>query len=584
VIEGKAALGLSGKCPPFATDRVLRHINIVPDGFPVTGAYSDVLDQIVRHDVVLPATWLKGTLRFEVKAYPSLLADLQTGLDAMLQEPHGCFEQASSSNYPNVLILDYLRQSQQANPQLTRHAQQLLASGYRRLTAFECPIPDKRGREGYEWFGVAPPHEALTAYGLLEFQDMSRVFAVDQAMVARTRAFLLAQRDGQGGFKRNPRALDQFGRAPDHVLHAYIAWALTEAGKDDDVSRELTALTQQAKTTRDPYFLALVANSLLNRGKLEDALPLLNALADAQDRQHGFVPGAQTSIVASRGRDLLLETTALAVLAWSKANPPHRIERFRTNVQAAARWLVRQRGGAGGFGSTQATVLTLKALTALDQTPKTRPGELILYVDGQDRARLKVPADTQEVLTLELPDAETVLRPGTNKVRIESVGGNELPYTLTWSYRTRKPLSAAGCPVALTTRLDRVRAQEGETLRLEVTLENKEDRGQGMAVAILGLPGGLTLPSDMQQLKDLTRPRDNGNKPGPVSFWEIRGRELVLYWRELAPRQKIAVGLDVICQVPGEYRGPASRAYLYYGADDKTWLEPLEVTITPREQ
>ena len=60
--------------------------------------------------------------------------------------------------------------------------------------------------------------------------------------------------------------------------------------------------------------------------------------------------------------------------------------------------------------------------------------------------------------------------------------------------------------------------------------------------------------------------------------------ELVLYWRELAPRQKIAVGLDVICQVPGEYRGPASRAYLYYGADDKTWLEPLEVTITPREQ
>jgi serine/threonine protein kinase len=582
VIEGAAGVYVSGKCAPFAADRIVRHIKVVPDGFPITVAHSDVLDQIVRHELVLPKTWIKGTLKVAVRVYPSILADLETGLDAMLQEPHGCFEQASSSNYPNLLILDYLRENRQANPHLTRRAEGLLADGYRKLVAFECQNPRKKVREGYEWFGGdAPPHEALTAYGLLEFRDMSRVFDVDKAMVERTRAYLLGQRDGQGGFKRNSRALDQFGRAPDNITNAYIVWALTERGKDDDLSKELSALTQQAKKARDPYFLALVATSLLNRGQKAEAAPLLKALADAQDRD-GFVAGAQTSIVASRGRDLQIETTSLAILAWTRANPPRRFEQFRANLQAAGKWLVRQRGGPGGFGASQANVLALKALTSLSQAAKTKAGELILHVADRDLARRKIPANALEVLTLELPDADKVLHPGTNKLRIESVGGNEFPYTLTWSYRTKTPPSSAKCPVALTTQLDRARAQEGDTLRLSATIENKEDQGQGMAVAIIGLPGGLTLPEDMKQLKELTGPKNGGTEPGSISFWEIRGRELILYWRQLAPKEKIAVNLDLICRVPGEYRGPASRTYLYYGADDKCWVEPLAVAITPK--
>ena len=65
--------------------------------------------------------------------------------------------------------------------------------------------------------------------------------------------------------------------------------------------------------------------------------------------------------------------------------------------------------------------------------------------------------------------------------------------------------------------------------------------------------------------------------------WELRGRELVLYWRELAPDAKIDVNLDLVCRLPGAYRGPASRAYLYYNADDKFWDEPLAITIHPAE-
>ena len=101
----------------------------------------------------------------------------------------------------------------------------------------------------------------MTAYGLLQFRDMARVTDVDPTLLKRTSAYLLSRRDGQGGFTRNPRALDTFGRAPQDVTTAYIIWAITESGKEEDVTRELNKLAEQAQTTKDPYFLALVANA-----------------------------------------------------------------------------------------------------------------------------------------------------------------------------------------------------------------------------------------------------------------------------------------------------------------------------------
>jgi len=577
LIEGQAAVQIEGNSEPFA-DRVTRTFQVVPEGFPVVGSHSDVLERIASHDIVLPETWVRGSLRCQVQAYPSTLADLQKGIESLLREPCGCFEQTSSSNYPNVLALDYLKQSDQAKPELERRARDLLASGYVKLTSFECQSPSSNNRQGYEWFGgTAPPHEALTAYGLLEFRDMARVYDVDPKMIERTRVYLMSRKDGKGGFQRNTRALDSFGRAPDDITNAYIVWALTESGKDDDVSLELATLAGQAKTSKDPYFLALVATSLINRGQAEEGTTLLKRLAVAQQTD-GHLDAANTSITGSGGRDLQIETTALAVLGWLKANRPGE---FNAPLQKAIRWIGQQRGGYGGFGSTQSTILALKALIAFTNANKktVERGALRLSVGNQLVANLDFAAGAQEALVLPMPDAEKQLKPGKNAVGIEITGKNVFPYTLSWSYQTLKPANPAGYPVRLQTRLDRAQANEGETVHLNIVVENTQDKGQGMAVAIVGLPAGLTLPEDMKQLKDHARLRNDGTEKGLISAWETRGREVILYWRDLAPRQKIEVPLDLICRVPGEYSGPASRAYLYYNADLKHWVEPLHMNI-----
>jgi hypothetical protein len=499
-----------------------------------------------------------------------------------LREPNGCFEQTSTSNYPNLLILDYLKESDQARPEVERQAREKLSRGYAKLTSFECRNPAKDKREGYEWFGgAAPPHEALTAYGLLQFRDMARVYDVDPAMLRRTRDYLMGQRDGQGGFKRNPRALDSFGRAPQDVTDAYIVWALTESGKDDDVTKELNALAEKAKASKDPYFLALVANSLINRARTADAVALLRAVAKMQ-KEDGHLDAERTSITGSGGRDLQIETTALAVLGWLKGNPGE----FAAPVSKAVRWVGKQRGGYGGFGSTQSTILALKALIAYTKANKRTPqaGELSLYVGERRVASLPFKAGVAETLVLDVPKPEENLKAGNNSVRVEISGEkNTFPYTLSWSYHTLKPISAEGCPVRLETALAKGQVEEGEAVRLTVKVENVSGKDEGMAVAVVGLPGGLTVPTDMKQLKDYARVPEDGSRP-LVSAFEIRGRELVLYWRDLAKGQKVEVPVDLICRVPGEYSGPASRAYLYYNADHKHWVEPLKVTITAKAE
>jgi hypothetical protein len=583
-VTGEAKLTFLGRGDGNLHDEVTRSLAVVPDGFPVVGTRSDVLEKTAVNDVVMPDTWVRGSLEMRLQVFPSTLAELQAGLEGLLREPHGCFEQTSSANYPNALILNYLKETDKVSPEVEKRARELLDNGYRKLTSFECQKPAAPGqRQGYEWFGgTAPPHEALTAYGLMEFRDMANVFAVDPSMVARTRGYLLAARDGQGGFTRNPRALDSFGRAPAEITNAYIVWGLTEAGGDEDLGKELMALKMQARGSNDPYFLALVANCLLNRGQTADAVDLLKKLTGLQKKE-GYLEGTQTSITGSAGRDLQIETTALALLGWLKANRPGD---FHLPIQAGVKWLGQQRGGYGGYGSTQATILALKALIAYTKANKktAEGGELRLLINDQEAGKLSFPAGAQEMLTVVPAHAEKLLHPGKNVVRAEISGNNVLPYTLTWTYRTLQPASAEGCPVRLDVKLDRKAAVEGETVRLTATVKNVSGKGQGMAVAIVGLPAGLTLPEDFKQLKDYARLQEDGTKPGRIAAWETRGRELILYWRDLAPDAVKEVPVDLICRVPGEYRGPASRAYLYYNADAKHWVAPLEMAITPRTE
>ena len=579
IMDGDIKLGFNGKVQGFAQDAIRQDIKVSSSGFPVAQAYSDTLEGTMVSKIKLPESIIAGTLKVSAKVYPSVLADLQKGLEGMLGEPHGCFEQTSTTNYPNLLVLDYLRESNQNSPEIEKRALTLLENGYAKLTAFECMNAQNK-KQGYEWFGgTAPAHEALTAYGLLQFRDMSRLINVDQNMIKRTQDYIMEQRDGNGGFKRNPRALDSFGRAPYDITNAYIVWSLTESGKTDDVSKELSSLKEKAEKSNDPYFLSLVANALLNRNDSATAINLLKKLVAGQ-KEDGHLVAEKTSITGSGGVSLEIETTALAILALLKANEPQ----FNLPVRKAIAWVGKQRNGNGTFGSTQSTILALKALIAFTKANKktAEAGEVRLFLGDVEMLKFVFAAGATEVMELKLPNPEKNFKPGDNTLRLEVTGKNIFPATLSWTYNTLKPVSVANLPLNIETRLSAAKANEGDTLQLNLKVRNNEKKGQGMAVAVIGLPAGLSLPEDFKQLKQMCLVPEDGSR-SVLSAFEVLGRELVLYWRDMSPEQKIELNLDLISRVPGNYSGQASRAYLYYNPEIKHWVEPLKVEITPKD-
>src|SRR5262249_9795300 len=150
---------------------------------------------------------------------------------------------------------------------------------------------------------------------------------------------------GRGGFERTRGALATFDRAPADVTDAYIVWALTESGGAGDLKKELDALHKKAPASDDPDFLSLVANGLVNSRRTPQGVTLLKKVAGLQKADGPL--DAATSITGSSGRDLQIETTALAVLGWLKASPGA----FHANVRKAVGWVGKQRGGSGTFGS-----------------------------------------------------------------------------------------------------------------------------------------------------------------------------------------------------------------------------------------
>lgn len=558
--KGDAEVKLSGVAGTH-TDRVKRSIKVVPTGFPVSHSQSGMLkegNQAVS--LKLPDAWTPGSLNVTFRAFPTPAADVLQGLEGMLQEPCGCFEQTTSSNYPNVLVLRYLQSNGLARPDITTRAKSLLANGYSRLVGYES----KSG--GFEWFGGDPGHEALTAFGLMEFVDMQPVFTVDSAMLARTTKWLLSRRNGKGGFERNPRHLHTWAVRQD-LVDAYVVWALTETRQQDvlnQLSLELQHVRSLGENTNDPYVLALAALSLTNAGQTQAADALLDKLA-GQQGSDGKLSGHE-SITQSGGTSLWVESTALAALAWQKRPA------FATQAERAVGWIRSQRAGSGHFGSTQATVLALKALlgTVSNTDPGSTSGNGAIVIRSGNEVLSQVTFATAQLEPITLSNFASKLKPGENVLTCSMTDGRPMAFTIDTSFRTARPDNDGKCPVVITTKLASEKLAAGAVTTLEAKITNTKREGLPMTLAILGVPAGLEVrTAQLDELKD----------KGVIDYFELRGREVICYWRTLDPEKVIDLKLDVTAEIPGTYTGPASQCYLYYTAEQKHWSDPLKVSI-----
>ena len=540
-------------------DEFKQKIKIAPKGFPAQVSFSG---QDVEREYTFEINKLvNGSLKATFTAFPNVVSDLMKGVEGILQEPYGCFEQTSCTAYPNAMVLDYLKNTDSKDTKTLSKATDLLNRGYKRLTTFEA------SNHGYEWFGANPAHEGLTAYGLMEFMDMKKAGQeVDEKMLERTAKWLMGQKDGKGGFAREKHAYHDFGRISDDILNGYIVYALSEAGYTD-IKKEFETSYKKAVETKDPYLLAMLANAAYSMNDKAKGNELMGMLLSKQSKDGSFT-GSTHSITYSQGQSLTIETTALSIMAILKAE-----NKNASALNNAVQFLTGTRSGSGVFSSTQGTILALKSLTEFAKFSKktTEDGTIVIYVDGKKVSEKEYKAGDKGAITIEGLEA-FVSGEGKHTVKVRYVGvKTPLPYSVAVNWSTSLPKSDKDCVIDLQTKLASNKANVGETVRLKSVITNKKNEEVPSTMAIIGIPAGFSVQP--WQLKEL-------QEKNVFDYYEIKGNNIAIYYRGMGPKAVKEINLDLKAEMPGVYEAPASTAYLYYMNEFKTWTATDKVTIS----
>ena len=554
-------------------DVVVREIEVVPNGRQQDIVFNGRLESSVQRSIHFPGNAIPDASRIYVRVYPGPLSQVVEGMDSILRMPFGCFEQTSSSTYPNVLALDYMKRNHKLTPEVHAKAEGYIANGYQRLLTFEVP------RGGFSWFGQAPANQILTAYGLMEFHDMSRVYDVDPRLIERTRDWLTGRQQPDGSWKPDTQFINE--GATNHYnsdvlrITAYIAWALETAGDEGPaVARAKSFISNRLDEKVDAYTLAVLANFTVEENKDSDLTRrILKMLVDARTEKGDMTWwNSEETSVYGRGDSAAVETTGLAVQALIKAG------QYPEVAHRALAWLLSKKGAGGNWETTQATIMALRALLlASDRTAGDARGTLDVVVDGKTVDTLVLTSDNNDLFRqFVLPVSENA---AGNNIELDFRGSGGTAYQIVGRYfvpwQTSPRLKALSIDVAY----DRTRLAENEVVSATATIRNNMHATANMVMVDLGIPPGFDLLSE--DLQDLVE-KSAGANGGRLEKFSLTATQAILYFDSIRAGQTVTVPFRLRAKYPIRAKSFESRAYEYYDPSVRAVAAPVQFDVTRR--
>jgi len=549
------------------SDALTRSIDVTPDGKEVRAAINDRLDKEIEKTVAFPDNAIPGASNLWVKLYPGAFSQVVEGLDGVLRMPNGCFEQTSSTTYPNVLVTDYLKTTKKINPELQMRAEQYINVGYQRLVTFEC----KGG--GFSWFGSEPANQILTAYGLLEFSDMAKVHDVDPVLLTRTQTWLANRQKQDGSWPKDDGGIAEgiINRQTDSLRSAaYIAWALAESGyKGPQVAKAVGYVKEHRAEAKDPYTLALILNLFTKTERdsesTADAAEKLIRIAKTTDKAAWWEGDTQTFTGAQQG-SADLETTGLAAYGLSKWG---RNAGFTNKVLT---YLVQSKDGYGTWRTTQGTVWCMKALLyASTSGTGGGKGTVTVWANGAKAATIPITQEDSDVMRQ--VDLKELMKAGSNDIKLTYAGEGSLLYQIAsrcyipWEDGIRGVPTG---PLSIDVAYDKTTLAENDTANVTVTVKNNTNRIAEMPLIDLGIPPGFTVVSDEL---------DQAVKEKRISKYTLAQRQIIVYLEKLDPAGTLKLTYAVKAKYPIKARVPISKAYPYYNPEKVSTSKPAMIVV-----
>jgi hypothetical protein len=549
------------------SDAIRREIEVLPDGEEQNVTFSDRLSGRIEHTVTIPQTAIAGASKILVRVYPGVFSQIVDGLDSMLQMPSGCFEQTSSITYPNILIVQYMKATKQINPEIQMKAEGFINAGYQRLLSYEVQ------GGGFSWFGDAPANKVLTAWGLKEFFDMSRVHEVDPAVIDRTRAWLLSKQEKDGSWAPDQNYLheESWGgiQKSTVLVTAYILDAVLGAGGAKGGNPPAIEYLKAHWKEGEPnaYTIALVANAAVAWNKDDPwTAEVLTKLYDLrqEDPTTAYWKGGAATVTFTHGDAADVETTALAAMAFIKAG------KYPETTTKALTYLVRKKDAHGHWGSTQATILALKALMeALGNRTEKVNAKVTVTLNGEPVSDLAITPEDSDVMRL--VDLGEKTKPGANTVALNLAGEGSMLYQVVgrhfvpWAMR-KGPEE----PMTIEVAYDKSELAVNDLVKVTVKVTNHRPAAAQMTIVDLGIPPGFQVAAP--DLEALVQKK-------VLQKYELTGRQIITYFEKIAGNATVEFGYTLRAKFPLRAQTPESRVYEYYNPDVSGTAKPQALVV-----
>jgi len=455
-------------------------------------------------------------------------------------------------------------------PEIEMKAKEFIGLGYQHLLTFERP------GGGFDWWGNGEPLVYLTAYGMQEFYDTSKVYDLDTRIIDRSREFLFGKQEADGawsipGGTHGERVEQLSGDMKKLGLTAYVLWSLCETGtapSDERVQRGMTWLREHVGQCKDPYILGASALALLTADP-KDALGVrlldeLAAMKVVDDKKAHWTSG--TSVVSYGGGTAVdVETTAMVVLAMEKAG------RHPNVVTQALDWIVSVKDANGNWQATQSTILALKALIAASPGSASQvQGTAIVRVNGQEAGRFDVTPETSDVMRM--VEAKDRVRLGANDIEIEWNGEGSLLYQVVGKYYLpwNGPRVEAQEPLSIEVSYDRTELAKNDKVKCTLKATNRQAGVARMVILSVGVPPGFQV--DIDDLGTLVEQKR-------LAKFEMTSREIILYVDTMKAGETQAFEYSLTARYPVKARSEKSSIYEYYDPDKRGLAGPVEFSV-----
>jgi len=506
-------------------------------------------DETLTLDAAMPPYCVPGSEKLLLSVTPSLVAQSINGIDDLLHMPYGCGEQNMIFFAPDVEILRYLDATGQLTPEVRAKAEHFITVGYQRELTY------RRSDGSFSAFGDSDQSGSLwlTAFVLDCFSGARDVQTIDETVLAEAAAWIESNQLPDGswepiGFVHHKEMVG--GVTGPFALTAFVTIALADYGfaTPDALANATEYLTNNLTSVQDdPYALAVAALAFarVESSAVDLAIARLLEIAISDGDGIHWEPHA-------------IETTAYAALAM--------IETEKPQANEAIKWLSLQRNGLGGYGTTQETVMALKALMTAART-QTRNVSLTITAKAPDKgilAEFQVDSTNFDVLQIaELPV-------GT-QIELSATGSGEARFQLVRRFNVMLADDCIENDMALEVTYDAKHVDVDDIVNVTAVVRYFGRPGSsGMMIVDVGVPTGF---APVQESLDALV------EAGTVSKVEVAGRKVIFYVDELTSGEQRTLTFQVKARFPVRAVIPDSKAYLYYEPNVRAEAAGRNITV-----